>query len=124
MERRERVIAKQMKKKALLMTMVCLAFGASFASIPVYAEETKTESQENSDSDYTISDDKLDAIKDEELKEMVKNNPLTEENVEKGKTIWVKIVDAVIPFIKSFLLALFDFFVAIGRAIIDGINSI
>lgn len=114
-----------MKKKILLATIACLAFGSIFTTIPVSAEEVNTEAQEEiSESKNLIDKIEEQEVEDEALSEMLENNPLTDENVEKGRTIWQKIVDAVIPFIKSFLLALYEFFVAIGRAIYEGIKSI
>lgn len=84
----------------------------------------ETISAEEVSSEEITETESSSGVKDDVVQSMLDNDPLSEENVSKGKTIFTKIVDAVIPFIKSFFLALFDFFVAIGRAIISGIKEI
>lgn len=86
----------------------------------VYATENIVEStQETEANSEATNDEEKDA-----LDKILETDPLSDENVEKGKTIFTNIVEAAMPFIKSFLLALFDFFVAIGRAIVQALESL
>jgi hypothetical protein len=85
---------------------------------PIYAMDIVSETEES-----VKENENNDESKDV-LSEMMENDPLSDENVEKGKNIFSKFLDNIIPFVKSFLLALFDFFVGIGKAIIEAIKSI
>ena len=86
----------------------------------VYATENVVESTQEAETDSEAANDE----EKDALDEILESDPLSDENVEKGKTIFTSIVEAIIPFIKSFLLALFDFFVAIGRAILDALKNL
>lgn len=108
-----------MKKKIIKLSAIMI-FGMIMFSLPspIYAMDIVSETEES-----VKENENNDESKDV-LSEMMENDPLSDENVEKGKNIFSKFLDNIIPFVKSFLLALFDFFVGIGRAIIEAIKSI
>ena len=108
-----------MKKKIIKLSAIMI-FGMIMFSLPspIYAMDIVSETEES------VEENKDDNESKDVLSEMMEKDPLSDENVEKGKNIFSNFLDAIIPFVKSFLLAFFDFFVGIGKAIIEAIKSI
>lgn len=109
-----------MKKKIIFLMGGILAL-VMFATPSVYAEGESTETSETVVEDEQTSETpEADAVSQEDGNASDEEiTTITEEQKEESKNLLSKVIDTAFPYIKAFLLGLFDFLMDFLNIVVD-----